>query len=303
MKNRQFLGEEEKMGVLDGKVAVITGGTRGLGLAITQAFAQAGASVVVASRSQKSVDLAVQQINAASGRSVGMALDVSNLEQVEALAAYAVAQFGRLDIWVNNAGTAGPYGPTMGNLPQAFKQVVDTNILGVYYGSRTAMEHFLAQRSGKLINLLGRGYNGPVPWQNAYASSKAWVRSFTHSLAEETKDSGVGVYAFNPGMVLTELLTDVEVIEGSEHRLDRFPTVVRMWARHPDVPAQKAVWIASPATDGKTGLLISLLSPWTMLGGAMKEGFRLLRKQPANGPEIKVRTIAPYKKKGIDIFG
>jgi len=282
------------MGVLDGKVAVITGGTRGLGLGIAAAFAQAGAAVVVASRSQKSVETAVQQIGKTGGKASGIAIDVANLEQVQALARHAVDQFGRLDIWVNNAGTAGPYGPTLENMPQAFSEVIQTNILGVYYGSRTAMQHFLAQRSGKLINILGHGYNGPVPWQNAYASSKAWVRSFTLALAEETKTSGVGVYAFNPGMVLTDLLTDVEVIEGSEDRLKRFPTVVRMWAKPPEIPAQKAVWMASQATDGKTGLLVSLFSPWIMLQGALNEGIRALRKQPAAGPEIKIRKIAPF---------
>jgi len=284
------------MGVLDGKVAVITGGTRGLGLAIASAYAAAGAAVVVASRSQESIDQAVQQIQAKGGKAVGMALDVSDLAQIEALAAFAISKLGRLDIWVNNAGTAGPYGPTLGLAPEAFSQVIDTNILGVYYGSRTAVQHFLAQRTGKLINILGHGSTGPVPWQNAYASSKAWVRSFTKALAEETKDSNVGVYAFNPGMVLTDLLTDVDVIEGSEDRLKRFPTVVRMWAKPPEVPAQKAVWIASSATDGKTGLHISLLSPWAMLRGAVKEWMRQIRKQPASGPDITIRKIAFYQK-------
>ncbi len=283
------------MGVLDGKIAVVTGSTRGLGLAIARAFAEAGAAVVVSSRSPVSVEAAVQQIRAAGGKVDGMAVDVGNLDQVKALAGFAIEKFGRFDIWVNNAGTAGPYGPTMGNDPQVFSQVVETNILGEYYGSRTAMMHFLQQGSGKLINILGRGYEGPVPYQNAYASSKAWVRSFTASLAKETKGSGVGVYAFNPGMVLTELLTDVDVIAGSEPLLKSFPTVVRMWAKPPEIPAQKAVWIASSATDGRTGLLISLFSPLTALQGALKEGFRALIRRPANGPEIKLRTIEPFQ--------
>ena len=107
--------------------------------------------------------------------------------------------------------------------PDDFNKVVQTNILGVYNGSRTAMQHFIAQRSGKLINILGHGYNRPVAWQNAYGASKAWIRSFTLALAQETKDSGVGVFAFNPGLVLTELLTDVDVIAGSEERLKAFP--------------------------------------------------------------------------------
>ncbi|MBN2005885.1 MAG: SDR family oxidoreductase [Anaerolineae bacterium] len=283
------------MGLLDGKVAVITGGTRGLGLGIAQAFARDGAAVVVASRSQKSVDQSVQQLLAEGARASGMVVDVSSLEQVQALAQHAISHFGRLDIWVNNAGTAGPYGPTLDFDPKDFVQVVQTNILGVYYGSRTALSHFVAQRSGKLINLLGHGYNGPVPWQNAYGSSKAWVRAFTKALAEETKESGVGVFAFNPGMVLTELLTDVDVFEGSEPRLKNFPAVVRMWAKPAEFPAQKAVWIASSATDGKTGLLVSLFSPVTMLQGALKEGWRVLLGKPAPDMDLHIKTIAPYR--------
>jgi NAD(P)-dependent dehydrogenase (short-subunit alcohol dehydrogenase family) len=252
------------MGNLQDKVAVVTGGTRGLGLAIAQAYAAEGAAVAVASRSAEAVDQAVRALAASGANARGRAVDVSRLEEVEALAELALQAFGHIDIWVNNAGTAGPYGPTLEISPQAFNQVVQTNILGVYYGARVALKHFLPQRSGKLINLLGHGFRNPVPYQNAYASSKAWVRSFTLALADETQGSGVGVFAFNPGMVLTDLLTNVEVVEGSQKRLERFPAVVRLLARPAEVPAQKAVWLASAATDGKTGLLVSLTSPLGM---------------------------------------
>lgn len=276
---------------LRGKVAVITGGTRGIGLAIARSFAEQGAAVVLASRSQKAVDAAVELIQRQGGQAAGMAVDVAQYAQVQSLLRLALSQFGRLDIWVNNAGTAGPYGPTLDLCTRAFSEVVQTNILGVYHGSRAAMLHFVAQGSGKLINLLGHGYKGPVPWQNAYSASKAWVRSFTKALAEEYKDSGVGVFAFNPGMVLTDLVTDVQVVEGSQPRLEKFPMVVRMLAKPVEVPAQKAVWLASCATDGKTGLLVSLFSPWTMLVGALKEGWRALLKRPEPPLDLRIRVI------------
>ncbi len=282
------------MNTLTNKVAVITGGSRGLGLAIVKQFAREGARVVIASRSQKSVDEAVAQLRAAGATADGMAVDVVSQAQVEALTALALKLHGRIDVWVNNAGTAGPYGPTLGLTPQDFQRVVDTNILGVYLGSLVAMRTFLKQKSGKLINILGHGYNRPVPWQNAYGSSKAWSRSFTHSLAEETRGSGVSVFAFNPGMVLTELLTNVDVVKGSEERLKSFGTIVRMWAKAPEIPARKVAWIASSATDGKTGKLYNIFSMWVMLKGALKVGLQNLLKLPADGPEIHLRSIDPY---------
>ncbi|HRE25384.1 MAG TPA: SDR family oxidoreductase, partial [Anaerolineales bacterium] len=195
------------MRTLENQVAVITGGSRGLGLAIAETYAREGAAVVIASRSARSVEAAVQSIRAQGGRATGLACDVGDLAQVEALAAHAVSAFGRLDIWVNNAGLSAPYGPTAHLPSDEFQRVIGTNIVGVYNGSVTALRHFVPQRRGKLINLLGRGDNQPVPFQNAYASSKTWVRAFTTALAREYADCGVGVYAINPGLVTTEMLS------------------------------------------------------------------------------------------------
>lgn len=281
----------------DQPVAVVTGGTRGLGLAIALELSKAGTAVMVASRSQSAVDAAIAQITFAGRKAAGLVVDVSSLADLELLADRTIETFGRLDIWVNNAGTAGPYGPTVDLDPSAFEQVVRTNILGVYYGSRVAMRHFLAKGSGKLINLVGRGYNGPVAWQNAYGSSKAWVRNFTLALAEETRASGVGVFAFNPGMVLTDLLTHVDVIASSEGSLKSFGKVVRMWARPPEVPAKKVAWIASSATDGKTGRLYSIFSARDILWGLIVDTFRTWFKLPQVEPDIQLRTIEPYERR------
>lgn len=281
------------MNRLSGKVAVITGGSRGIGLALAKAFLDEGASVMIASRTKASVENAVSQLKAKGDDISGMVVDVTSLERVQVLAEKAIQEFGRLDIWVNNAGYSGPYGPTIDVHPQTFYQVMQVNVVGVYNGSWVAMRHFVGQRQGKLINMLGRGAKGPLPYQNAYGSSKAWIRNFTKALATETKGSGVGVFAYGPGMVLTGMLTDVEVIQGSEQRLKIFNTILRMWAKPPEAVTEKAVWLASSATDGKTGLEVFQFSTAAMLRGALQEFLRRMFKRPVPVIDVNIKTIPP----------
>lgn len=281
------------MGALDGKIAVITGSTRGIGLGIAEAYAREGAGLVVSSRSKVAVDETVDHLKKVGGKVIGIACDVSQEDQVLALSDFAMQNFGKVDIWFNNAGLETAYGPTMSYSVDEFTKVVQTNIMGVYYGSRTALRLFLPQRSGKLINMVGRGYQSPVPYQNAYAASKAWVFAFTKSLAEEYADSGVSIFNFNPGLVITDMLTRFDVIEGHEHRLKTFPTVIRLLGRKPDYPARKAVWAASSATDGKTGMLINSFSYRVILEGIAGELMRLVTRRPVATPEIHMRSVPP----------
>ncbi|MCA9894565.1 MAG: SDR family oxidoreductase [Anaerolineae bacterium] len=276
---------------LENKVAVITGGTRGLGLGIAQTYAAAGARVVIAGRSQSTLDAALKQLHEEGAQAVGIPCDVSDLEQVEALGKYAVDTFGRIDIWVNNAGLSAPYGPTVDIPPPMFMKVINTNIIGVYNGSVVALRYMLPQHSGKLINLLGRGEKKGVPFQNAYSASKVWVRNFTLSLAEENKDSGVEIFAFNPGLVDTDMIRQVEAVAGYEKRLKPLETVIRLWANPPEVPAQKALWLASSATDGKTGLRVNVLDRRTAIRGLLRDVWRRITRQPAPDTSLSIHTV------------
>lgn len=258
------------MADLSGKVAVITGGTRGLGYAIALELARAGAKVVLGSRNPEAVSKATIDLQNLGFTATGFAGDVSDLHYLKHLASMALTDFGRLDIWVNNAGAAGPYGPTLEISTSEYTQILSTNIFGVYYGSVVAMEIFLKQGRGKLINILGRGWNGPVPYQNAYAPTKTWIKNFTLGLAKEYEHSGVNIFAFNPGMVLTKLLTHVQVIAGYEEKLKSFPTVVRVLAKPPELPARKVAWLASSETDGKTGQIIQVPSFGGMLASFLQ---------------------------------
>jgi glucose 1-dehydrogenase len=283
-------------GILQDKVAVITGGTRGFGLEIARAYAQEGACVVIASRSEQSVSQALSLLQSEGFSVAGLPCHVARRAEVEQLGDLAIKNFGRLDIWVNNAAISAPYGPTADIDPSAFEDVLHTNILGVYHGSGIALEHFIAAKQGKLINILGEGARRPRAMQNAYGSTKAWTRSFTQALAREYKDTGIGVFAFNPGLMETELIQNVQVIQGFEDKLKPFVTVRRFLSQPPEVPARKAVWLASPATDGKTGLEVKELTAGKMLGSS----FRLLFHKISGiaEPEIKmiVTTVPPSGK-------
>jgi glucose 1-dehydrogenase len=281
------------MKALENKVAVVTGGTRGLGLGIAREFIAAGASVVIAGRSQSALDNALAELQSGGGQAGGISCDVGDLKQIEALGTFTVQTFGKIDIWVNNAGLSVPYGPTAAIAPADFMRLINTNIVGVYNGSRVALWYMLPNHSGKLINILGRSGNKGIKFQNAYSASKIWVRSFTLSLAEEYKDQGVGIFAFNPGLVDTDMLRHVDVVQGYEQKVKPLETVIRLWGNQPDLPAKKALWLASNATDGKTGLVVNVINTKTMLGGLFREFIRQVMNKPAPDTSLDIHTVMP----------
>ena len=223
--------------MLAGRVAVVTGSSRGLGFAMARVLGRHGASVVLASRSDADVAAAVERLRTEGIEASGRRCDMAELADVEALREEALAH-GTLDIWVNNAGASGVYGPTASTPVEDFARVVRTNILGTFHGSRVALPVFLGQGHGDLVNVYGQGDQGPVALQNAYASSKRWVRQFTETLRAETKNSGVRVHGMNPGLVITDMLGSVTSQPGYEQRLGGLQVVVGLWGQTPEVAAQ-----------------------------------------------------------------
>lgn len=219
--------------VLRGRVAVVTGSTRGLGFAMARLLGHHGATVVLAARSEAAVEAAVERLYAEGIAVSGRRCDTGDLADVEALRDEALSH-GTLDIWVNNAGVSGVFGPTASTPVDDFTRVVRTNILGTFHGSRTALPVFLAQGHGDLVNVYGRGDQGPVALQNAYASSKRWVRQFTETLRLETRGTGVRVHGMNPGLVMTDMLRQVTSQPGYEQRLGGLQVVVGLWGQTAD---------------------------------------------------------------------
>jgi glucose 1-dehydrogenase len=280
------------MKTIENKVAIVTGASRGLGKAIATLFAREGARVVLAARSRQEIELIAAGLVSEGYAAVTFPCDVSDPLQIEALANFAINTYGHFDVWVNNAGVAGLYGATLDIEPDQFLSVLRTNMFGVYYGSSMAMRHFLPRKSGKLINILGAGSRKPAPNQNAYGSTKAWIRVFTLALAAETKDSGVGVFALQPGLMETDLLTEVVTFQEHAQRLrDFMPFLIRAAGKKPEAAARKALWLASSATDGKTGLDVSVGSRLGFTLGFLREGLRRLLRLPVRPVVMNVKTI------------
>jgi NAD(P)-dependent dehydrogenase (short-subunit alcohol dehydrogenase family) len=250
------------------KSIVITGSTRGIGYGLANSFLDLGCAVTVSGRTQEAVDMAVAELAGKhDGRRVfGHACDVSDFEQVQALWEAAVAQFGKIDIWVNNAGL-GQKQAKFAELPtERIKTIVTTNVLGTMYGSKVALLGMLEQGHGALYNMEGLGSGGRrVEGTSVYATSKAGLRYFDDTLAQEMSDTPVIVGSLNPGMVVTELVTGP--YDGRPEEWERAKRIFNIIA---DRVETVTPWLAEQMLhNDKNGARIAWLSSW-------KVGFRFL---------------------------
>ncbi|HET8701942.1 MAG TPA: SDR family oxidoreductase [Nitrococcus sp.] len=166
------------------QVVVITGASSGIGRATARAFAARGANVVLAARTERSLQEAAAECEAAGGRTLVVPTDVTDEAATRALAQRAVDHFGRLDIWINNAGVM-IYGRFEDTPPQAYQRVIETNLFGEIHGARAALAHFRRQGHGTLINLASMWGRVTSPYVGAYVASKFGVRGFSGCLRQE----------------------------------------------------------------------------------------------------------------------
>ena len=200
------------------KVVVVTGGTRGIGRGLVEAFLDRGCAVAFCGRSADSVDAAMAELR---GRTVaGVVADVTDEPATQKLWDEARSTFGRVDIWINNAGVSAPRGPAYELDLQRVREAVDINLIGTMTGSAVALRGFLAQGSGQLWNMEGFGSNGQLaPGLAAYGASKRAVTYFTKALLKDTKGTPVQVGLLSPGIVATDLLTGD--YEGQPEQLEK----------------------------------------------------------------------------------
>lgn len=250
----------QKPDCLDGRVAVITGSTRGIGRVIAELFGRAGARVVVSSSRPGAAEATAADLCAQGLQCAGFGCDVSDQQQVQRLFEQTLATWGDVDIWVNNAGISGPFGYTLDVPTATWERVIRTNLLGCYYGCTVVLPHFLKRRYGKMINVSGGGAHRAQPCLSAYSSSKAAVVRFSDALAREYRNYRcISINVLEPGLVATDMITQAESIGPAQSRLQALPRVIRLFGTTAEEAAHLALHMASSKTDGVSGKLFTVM--------------------------------------------
>lgn len=241
---------------LDGRLAVVTGAARGIGLAISEALAEAGATVVLTDMDGEAAAAAATRITGTGARAEAAALDVTDVAAVEALAADVVTRHGRVDILVNNAGIAISNKPAEDMADEVWAKVIDVNLNGVFWCCRAFGRAMLGQGSGSIVNvgsMSGFIVNRPQEQAN-YNASKAGVHHLTRSLAAEWAVRGVRINAVAPTYIETEM--NAYVYDDPEmHRHWIGGTPMGRMGR-PDEVASVVLFLAGDAASLMTGSIV-----------------------------------------------
>jgi 3-oxoacyl-[acyl-carrier protein] reductase len=258
--------------VLKNKQAIITGGSKGLGLEISLHFVAAGADIMICGRDQKSLNFAQDKLKeiAGSGQKIHSVIaDVSIPQDAERLFSETILKLGGCHILVNNAGIYGPKGNIESIDWNDWLNAINVNINGSVLMSRAVLPYFKKNRYGKIIQLSGGGATSPLPNLSAYAASKAAIVRFAETLAEEVRGFGIDVNAIAPGALNTGMLDEILMagpekvgVEYYEKSLKQKESGGNPISRG----AELAVFLASSKSDGITAKLISAIwDGWTSL--------------------------------------
>lgn len=189
---------------LTGKVALITGASRGIGQAIAEAYAAAGAKVVLASRKQPDLDAVAEVIRGNGGEALPIAAHTGSLEAVQALVEQATEAYGGVDIAVNNAATNPHFGPVMTAEESHWDKIMDVNVKGYFRVAQACLPSMKARGGGKIINIASIAGKVPQPGMGVYCVSKAAVLMMTEVLAAELASDNIQVNAIAPGFIKTK---------------------------------------------------------------------------------------------------
>lgn len=240
---------------LAGKAVVVTGGGRGIGRGISTAMAEAGAAVVVSGRTVEPLNETVAEIIRAGGRAVAVPCDITSHEDIATLVARAEQEYGYIDAWVNNAGSASPSdnGPLLELDEGQWDRVVDLNLKWTFFAAQAAAKAMV--RGGSIINITSRSASQPCPMTGQYGAAKAGVESLTATMAVEWGHLGIRVNAIAPGVVLVDGLT---TMVSDSRRKRQIETVPLRRLGTPDDIGPLAVYFASDESAWVSGTVVQV---------------------------------------------
>src|ERR1700674_5263678 len=251
--------------LLVGKVAVITGGGRGIGRAIALKFAGEGAAVVRAARTESEMEAVAKEIRDAGGRTLAVPADVAEEKHCERLIGASVAQFGRVDILVNNAGEYGPVKPVEEITPPEWDRVIAVHLRGAYMLTRLVLPGMYARGAGVILNISSLSAKAAFAWGAPYAAAKAGLLGLTRVTAAESARKGVRVNALCPGPV-TETKMSQELGQTVAARLGVTPeqqlreflnTILQGRGQTADEVAAAALFLCSDQASAITGQAVN----------------------------------------------
>jgi len=248
---------------LEDKVAVVTGGGKGIGRAISLAFAKEGADVVIAARTETALKETAEEINKMGGHALPFVADISREDQVNELVSSTVRNLGKIDILVNNAGIAGPTAPVVDLRIEDWNGVIAVNLTGAYLCSKAVLKYMIKNKSGNIINIGSMAGTKGLWRRSPYVVSKWGILGLTKTLALEAGIYGIRVNAICPGLVEGKRLDDVfserAKVMGISPDLIRKraidDTPLRRFVKPGEI-ARTAIFLVSSNSDGITGQII-----------------------------------------------